>query len=710
MSDNYIEDGIRDNAGHLALAGALMAHSQRRQQLQSLEASRQHQAQIARTESERLEVEKKRLKLERLKQQADKEEKEAVRQLRVLMAEVGGDFEFLSNRGDFKGAPQGIRRDYAMAVLLSKLALVRSRSDSLSDLNDLKELISLENSAQEFVAKHFAGRDPLEIARSKWLEIEAWMHAVEQMEQEVKQQCSVVPQASALQLPSKDELAEMRRKLEDNLAKLTPRLQAQLDCLPVDVVASGMVLSDLTEQATMDDLREDKKGSRSAVFAKRWEQVAVIKRNLDPGMAVVNDIKPRLVQNLESALANLRQWQDRLTEHEQVLQRLASDLEAGRLSEAVVCDKKLSEVKFSRLNYQPVADLQSLESALKELKGAKRGKAARLVKELRAMYPKAGTQTELIQELNKHQARSASEKRKALLVAVIALGLAAGLGKMVIDNEQEQQRIAAEAKAKAEVERLAFERIATEAQVRLSKEVQSGAVGGKLEIPLSSSVNAQLCFIPSGSFTMGSPSSEDSRSSDEGQVEVTLSQPFWLAKTEVTQAQWEAVMGSNPSQFKGANLPVENVSWDDAQSFVAKLNDKQILPQGWKFALPTEAQWEYACRAGEKGPYSGGSLDEVGWYDGNSGSKTNEVSQKKPNAWGLHDMHGNVYEWCADWYSDTLNGGVDPTGLSSGDDRVFRGGSWYLNASYCRAAYRRGGSPGHRGNRLGFRPALVPSK
>jgi hypothetical protein len=166
MSEDWIEDGIRDNAGHLALAGALMAHSQCRQQLQSLEASRQHQAQIARTESERLEVEKQRLELERLRHQEEKDRHEAVRLLRVLMAEVGGDFEFLSSRGDIKGSPQGIRRDYAVAVLMSKLALVRSRSGSLSDHNDLKELISLENSAQELAAKHFAGRDPLEISPS----------------------------------------------------------------------------------------------------------------------------------------------------------------------------------------------------------------------------------------------------------------------------------------------------------------------------------------------------------------------------------------------------------------------------------------------------------------------------------------------------------------------------------------------------------------
>jgi formylglycine-generating enzyme required for sulfatase activity len=220
-----------------------------------------------------------------------------------------------------------------------------------------------------------------------------------------------------------------------------------------------------------------------------------------------------------------------------------------------------------------------------------------------------------------------------------------------------------------------------------------------------------VVYIGPGSFTMGSSSNEEGHSSDENQVEVTLSQPFWLAKTEVTQAQWEAVMGSHPSEFKGPNLPVENVSWEDAQAFIAKLNEKQIFPQGWKFALPTEAQWEYACRAGEKGPYSGGNLDEVGWYDGNSGSQTHEVAKKKPNALGLYEMHGNVYEWCSDWYEDTLKGGIDPVGPPSSVDRVVRGGSWDSGASFCRAAYRRRHShPGFRLNLMGFRPALVPSR
>jgi formylglycine-generating enzyme required for sulfatase activity len=183
-----------------------------------------------------------------------------------------------------------------------------------------------------------------------------------------------------------------------------------------------------------------------------------------------------------------------------------------------------------------------------------------------------------------------------------------------------------------------------------------------------------------------------------------------MAKTEVTQAQWRAVMGSDPSYFKGDDLPVEEVSWDDAQKFIKKVNDSGVIPEGWKVALPSEAQWEYACRADETGPYSGGTIEQVAWYDGNSGSKTQPVGTKKPNAWGLYDMHGNVWEWCADWYDDSLSGGTDPTGPSLGVYRVYRGGSWLSFAARCRAAYRIRRNPGDRNFNLGFRPALVPSE
>ncbi len=254
------------------------------------------------------------------------------------------------------------------------------------------------------------------------------------------------------------------------------------------------------------------------------------------------------------------------------------------------------------------------------------------------------------------------------------------------------------------------EREAAEAKAKLTVEIGAGRGGATLGVPLAGKSVMPFAFCPAGSFTMGSPSVEDLRGGDENQVSVTLSKVFWMAKTEVTQAQWRAVMGSDPSSFKGDDLPVENVSWNDAQEFIKKVNDSGVIPEGWKVDLPSEAQWEYACRAGETGPYSGGTIEQVAWYYGNSGSKTHPVGTKKPNAWGLYDMHGNVWEWCADWYGDELSGGTNPSGPSSGVFRVLRGGSWNDNAALCRAANRNGFNPGDRDGFLGFRPALVPSE
>ncbi|NQT39791.1 MAG: formylglycine-generating enzyme family protein, partial [Planctomycetes bacterium] len=168
----------------------------------------------------------------------------------------------------------------------------------------------------------------------------------------------------------------------------------------------------------------------------------------------------------------------------------------------------------------------------------------------------------------------------------------------------------------------------------------------KLAVDLGGGVELDLVLIPAGSFLMG-----DDRAKPVHKVRIT--KPFYLGKYEVTQEQWEAVMGSNPSNFKGAKNPVEQVSWDNCQQFLVKLNAKSG-GQGGKFVLPTEAQWEYACRAGSTGKFCFGDdekqLGEYAWYGENSGSKTHPVGEKKPNTFGLHDMHGNVWEWCHDWY------------------------------------------------------------
>jgi formylglycine-generating enzyme required for sulfatase activity len=235
--------------------------------------------------------------------------------------------------------------------------------------------------------------------------------------------------------------------------------------------------------------------------------------------------------------------------------------------------------------------------------------------------------------------------------------------------------------------------------------------GEERDWQIAPGVKMAFCWIPSGDFVMGSHSSEKDRESDEKQVMVTLSKGFWLAKREVIQDQWQAVMGSNPSSFTyGGTFPVDGVSWNDAQEFIQKVNASVTLPIGWKLALPTEAQWEYACRAGESSQYSGGTINQEAWHDENSGDTTHNVGFHQPNAWGLHDMHGTVLEWCADWYADALAGGSDPKGPASGDRRVIRGSSWARPAADYRAAERGKNSPDLRHFLVGFRPALIPSE
>jgi len=248
------------------------------------------------------------------------------------------------------------------------------------------------------------------------------------------------------------------------------------------------------------------------------------------------------------------------------------------------------------------------------------------------------------------------------------------------------------------------------------KKAPPPARGEKVETFTVNGVSFKMARIPAGEFMMGSPSGELGRDSDEKRHRVRISKSFFLGETEVTQGLWRTVMGSNPSSFKncGNNCPVEQVSWKDCQEFIRKLNR---LVSGGGFRLPTEAEWEYAARAGSNSAFANGGisetgcghdrkLDAMGWYCGNSGKKTHPVGGKKPNAWGLYDMHGNVYEWCQDWKGNYPSGSVtDPTGPSSGSDRVLRGGSWDYYAGYCRSALRNGDGPDYRGRRFGFRLA-----
>jgi formylglycine-generating enzyme required for sulfatase activity len=227
----------------------------------------------------------------------------------------------------------------------------------------------------------------------------------------------------------------------------------------------------------------------------------------------------------------------------------------------------------------------------------------------------------------------------------------------------------------------------------------------------SNSIGMEFILIPAGSFIMGADQNFEEADDDETpQHQVKISQPFYLGKYEVTQAQWTAVMGNNPSRFKGRSNPVEQVSWDDAQRFIEQLNAREGHN---RYRLPTEAEWEYAARAGTTGAYSfgdDGHLGRYGWHgeDWDSGS-THPAGQKQPNTWGLYDMHGNVWEWVRDWYSEEYyhrSPSTDPAGPWSGSYRVLRGGAWYCKARDCRSAYRGAFAPGNRFDYLGFRLAL----
>ena len=221
-------------------------------------------------------------------------------------------------------------------------------------------------------------------------------------------------------------------------------------------------------------------------------------------------------------------------------------------------------------------------------------------------------------------------------------------------------------------------------------------------------VSFQMVEVRGGTFTMGATAEQGSDAYDDEKPthQVTLSS-YSIGKTEVTQALWQAVMGSNPSYFKGSNLPVEEVSWEDCQTFIRKLN----ALTGKNFRLPTEAEWEFAARGGNNSrgyKYSGSNtLSNVAWYDDNSSDKTHPVATKAPNELGIYDMSGNVWEWCSDWkgaYSSSSQ--YNPTGSNTGSNRVVRGGSCYRNARNCRVSFRCYGAPTRRNGNLGLRLAL----
>ena len=279
---------------------------------------------------------------------------------------------------------------------------------------------------------------------------------------------------------------------------------------------------------------------------------------------------------------------------------------------------------------------------------------------------------------------------------------------------QRQAEAARIAQAKAEAARIAQAKVETaritQAKVEAARIAQARAEVTRLAQQWQDCIRSApipLSLVEAGRFQMGG----FGIGADEQPVhEVRFTQCFGLGQTEVTQSQYEAIMGNNPSRFKDARLPVERVSWEEAVTYCKRLTTRERaagrLPAGFEYTLPTEAEWEYACRADTRGGFAG-ELDRMGWYLENSSSSPHAVGQKQPNAWGLYDMHGNVWEWCSDGYGAYPGISVaNPRGAKEGTFRVLRGGGWRDVERNCRSALRARATPGSSGDILGFRVAL----
>ncbi len=429
------------------------------------------------------------------------------------------------------------------------------------------------------------------------------------------------------------------------------------------------------KQTVLDGEEEARK--RAAEAAKEKQQAKIF-MSLVAGFVVfvigfiINDVYATKVNNWEAAKA----------EYETAVTTFSVKI-IGKVSET---DSRLLLDKYGGNKWKEAQEFAELGKILKDkdivLAKQHYGSAVSLMPELTTLV--------LSERTKEETARIEEENRRKAAEAALL--------------EAEGRRKAAEA-AQLEEEG----RRKTEDAERLAKEKVDAArpAGETYVVALGDGVKLEMVWCPAGSFIMGSPESEDGRNRDETQHRVTLTKGVWMGKTEVTQRQWLAVIGTTPSTFKGADLPVESVSWEDCQDFFKKLNEK--LADG-RYRLPTEAEWEYACRAGTTGPYAG-ELYDLGYFYGFGGNWTHVVGQKRANAWGLYDMHGNVSEWCEDWYGNyTVENEIDPKGSVSGSSRVIRGGCWLSGMDCCRSADRYGYAPEDVKNGIGFRVALPPGQ
>ena len=729
-----MQDSFNENDGLLNAMGHMAAISQRNQQIaqqkEQAEAIRKQTAELekanrieadrAQIERQRLAIEQQRLEADELEREMRKQQAEQVRQLRNLMVDSMDTLESVKKSlvvqsVDNTSKETALRKT---AALQAQLKILDSQSDILSDMSDMKELRSFRSSLSELIIEHSANGNlpdnPLGIIKERLKSLKSfffhsdadldhlldwksdWLNQFSKVSLAELQQAQTELSEIKTQLPSiQERLRGMLNPLDWSTISGSPDLHEELricaEIMPCEEIESsdvsmGRIILQGSEKSYRPYLPESEHctdiyefvHSKGEAFSEVLEHLDNVTNRFDD-LVLLHTKHQELLAEAEAHLAN-----DNFRSAERVVKTYDKqrfpDIDYQKIDSLL--QRQLAEWrKFADLEAQVnTSNYQEFHGKLRKAKETHVKAGSELATEISDLTQKIEHAIDA-----HHQARKKSLRTKSIVILLIVVAIGSLTAYMIKE------------KIKAQL-----------VKAKLPTEINAGLVGSTLVVPLVGNLVMPFAFCPAGSFTMGSPSAEEGRSSYENQVSVTMSKAFWMAKTEVTQAQWRAVMGSNPSGFKGDDLPVESVSWEDAQEFIKQVNDSGVLPEGWKMTLPTEAQWEYACRAGETGPYSGGTIDQVAWYLGNSGSKTHAVGTKKSNAWGLHDMHGNVWEWCADWYDDSLSGGTDPSGRSSGVNRVYRGGSGIVYAAYCRSASQNGNFPGDRNCYLGFRPTLVP--
>ena len=393
-----------------------------------------------------------------------------------------------------------------------------------------------------------------------------------------------------------------------------------------------------------------------------------------------------------------------MKELEDALARKLAEVENTRAkaaAEGELARRKVEDAEYAKAVAEAQGELarrRAEEAEEAKVRAKAQGELARRRAE-EAEYAKAVAEAQ--SELARRRAEEAKDARDSAVAETARMANEVVLAKRAAEAALAKQRT-----AEAEAEQM--RRLADEATRQLAVAAWDRRVNSLM---LPGEVKLELRWVRAGSFIMGGAADVD-----ESPHRVTLTQDYWLGTYEVTQAQWQAVMGEQPSGFRGASLPVENVSWDDSQRFCTRLNELFAgrIPPGYAFCLPTEAQWEYACRAGSEGDFHGETLELVGWYAENALSQTHPVGQKRPNAWGFHDMHGNVMEWCQDWYDKDYyrlsEMAVDPHGPKFGESRVTRGGAWCSLPSWCTSSCRNDSNSSYRSKFHGVRVCLAPCR